>query len=853
MPVRREMRQGLLPLVVLICGILQLQQCVESFIVRERNLKGIPLRDSRKIHGIVSKLRGGGGKVLVEGTPSASGGGPDKGGQQGVPQAPAAPKANAADTFAVELRKNILASKGVPEVLYLVEMIPAIRNNVDGALKITYASPSDASLAACAMFSLALLSDSSAPAAPRGTTSSASTAANTISSVVFDRRWEQLLECVESQLSNLSTPDLSRVVWSLSVLGHRQDEILEDAASTIKRRITAGEKKEEAIALEGATVANVVPGEAAVGHTISGISPTPTELCTIALSFAYAFVRLKFPSKELLDAVATALIPHVSKLASKDLANCAWGFASQVHPAPDLCNAIAKAVVNLPPGTKVAGKDIANLSWALAVQGANPPALYPRIMSMSLHALDEMTEQDLANLAWGLARSRGLRLAAMNLVKAGEKSSEDGNTSETTTTRTVDEEINLTAADTAQLEQQVGRAILIQAESERRFKAFRPRHLARLLWALAAWHISGVMVPGAEVFARRCTIKAYKEPHKFSTTDLTHILYAFAVLVGKDESPTQELSVAIGRLSVLLERDLASLDSAALCDVLWTFAALKYPAKGLCEKIDASLLNKIQDLSPQSLSRLAWAHASIPTAPVLMERVVSAVENRICDMTPAEVSAALYGFGNLGYTVEPKCALPLAPVARLKSLLPSEIANLAWGLSITGAAGGLGVGEVDREAISAVAQDLETKLSTLSPADLVKTTAFCPFVGRLGLKSATEGAPSLSELVLTECARHVASFTTGDLAEVARSLCQAPLHTPAAALLFPALIKEVTARVEDLPVILSAKGAIITRQEGFYLGQCEYWLEVYREMDFDGQKARGKHEIGKEVLGRMLR
>lgn len=63
----------------------------------------------------------------------------------------------------------------------------------------------------------------------------------------------------------------------------------------------------------------------------------------------------------------------------------------------------------------------------------------------------------------------------------------------------------------------------VRAQTRRRFRAFQPKQLARLSWALGAWHEQGIDLPGAGGFAARVLTEAGQHPRDYSPEELAQV------------------------------------------------------------------------------------------------------------------------------------------------------------------------------------------------------------------------------------------------------------------------------------------------------------------------------------------
>jgi hypothetical protein len=139
-------------------------------------------------------------------------------------------------------------------VLRAAEEIPALRDVVERERRVTNAKPSDAAVAAGTLGHLAKVArassqrlvlrpeeadenvdDEEADAAAQMRIPSEG-ASHPHTEIVRRRVFEQLVECVECCVGDLSTADLARVVWALAVLGRTPGPLLSEAAAVVARR-----------------------------------------------------------------------------------------------------------------------------------------------------------------------------------------------------------------------------------------------------------------------------------------------------------------------------------------------------------------------------------------------------------------------------------------------------------------------------------------------------------------------------------------------------------------------------------------------------------------------------------------
>ena len=60
-------------------------------------------------------------------------------------------------------------------------------------------------------------------------------------------------------------------------------------------------------------------------------------------------------------------------------------------------------------------------------------------------------------------------------------------------------------------------------------------------------------------------------------------------------------------------------------------------------------------------------------------------------------------------------------------------------------------------------------------------------------------------------------------------------------------------RQDALPSLVQQSGPTAAKDAAFHLGAFRHLEAKYREMDFDGRRARGRYSRGKSMLSRMFR
>lgn len=124
------------------------------------------------------------------------------------------------------IQKRLNAATNGDDVFRVAEDIPAITRNTDKAISIASASIEDAEDAVLAIQRLASLS----------------VELNNWALTTNDRRFEQLSDCVELGLSDISSMELCKYLWSISVLGLSDEERARAVFREYLARIEAPEK-----------------------------------------------------------------------------------------------------------------------------------------------------------------------------------------------------------------------------------------------------------------------------------------------------------------------------------------------------------------------------------------------------------------------------------------------------------------------------------------------------------------------------------------------------------------------------------------------------------------------------------
>jgi trimeric autotransporter adhesin len=447
---------------------------------------------------------------------------------------------------------------------------------------------------------------------------------------------------------------------------------------------------------------------------------TASDVATAVTSFGLADVRLGFKdAAQLLNAAAVLLQQRAAELTVRDAANAAWGFAAAHSSAAPTSvmetlagvvlasHTSSKSSCSSSSSIRMASSDVAHCAWAFATCGISTPGLYKFLASQALHSVSDMPPADVANTAWGIAKgwtpensviaatasasadvtaaSTATDTAATAGATAGESADDASETVQTvadvaaaeqaaaaeTAARKAAAAAKAAAAVTAHketvaLKQQLALALLNRAQQS--LSTYKPRHLTQLAWALGTWqHRDGLTVPStAAAVAVHAILQATADAATTAATADTataaagaadydandnsssdaesafagyeaDLLWSLAALGGAPDTLSgqqyTQLSSALGLLAERITAQQQQLTPQALCSVLWSVAVLQLPARSLLRSSASKLLDTVHELPLSAVAQLVWSHAKLGVqAPKLLERAVSVVELKLKDM-----------------------------------------------------------------------------------------------------------------------------------------------------------------------------------------------------------------------------
>jgi len=291
---------------------------------------------------------------------------------------------------------------------------------------------------------------------------------------------------------------------------------------------------------------------------------------------AHALAKLALRGEEwtdLWEEFERAVLARRGDFNPQQLANTAWAFATAVHAAPALFDAIAEE------SSKQVGKfkaqDMANTAWAFATAGHTASALFDAIAAESAGRVREFKPQELANTAWAFATAGQ---AAPALFDA------------------------------------------IAAEAVGRVREFKPQELANTAWAFAtAGHAAPALFDAIAA-------EAVRRVREFNSHALANTAWAFAT-AGHAAPALFEAAAeeAIGKM-----REFKPLP---LANTAWAFATAGRAAPALFEAIAEQSAGQVHEFKPQELANTAWAFATAGHAAPqkILEAITEDSSSRIGD------------------------------------------------------------------------------------------------------------------------------------------------------------------------------------------------------------------------------
>lgn len=216
-------------------------------------------------------------------------------------------------------------------------------------------------------------------------------------------------EWADRRLAALSPQALALALASFVRLNNRSPRLLRTAAACARSKITEMQRHELALVLWAFARLEFDPGEELRNHAEHALASAPAAFDDRELSnLIWALARLgHLPSADSLAAICTGFDPLAGKCMAVSASLVLWSFATFNYRPPSkltiaLGSAVARDLRPLDPQT------IALTSWALGTLGMRHEQ-FAHAVSVECSArsgcLDKFAPQNLANLAWGLAKA----------------------------------------------------------------------------------------------------------------------------------------------------------------------------------------------------------------------------------------------------------------------------------------------------------------------------------------------------------------------------------------------------------------------------------------------------------------
>lgn len=467
--------------------------------------------------------------------------------------------------------------------------------------------------------------------------------------------------------------------------------------------------------------------------------------------------------------------------------------------------------------------DIARLAWALGVFQVPSPltALVAEAVMQDVHAFPI---KNLSTISWALHRLNYQNSTSiMSAIAAGST----GKLAELPT-----QELAQLAKAVAKADAQPNDLFMLETLvcAEARREQFHPSHLADVLWSFGK-----VRFLNATAFLLREVPYMSQQMEDYSAVDIAKILWAYARIL--DGEASSVMSSIAGRASVLLESRLLEFEPVYLAQLAWALSSLGYYTEDLFTGISGVLERRLTELTLTDLSNVAWAFAkSSHPRHALFDQIALVLELRHEDFSPNDLTMCLWALASAGYRLKPKTPFCIPP-DHLKQLGPSETAKLLWALAK--------VQIMSPEFIEEVTNDVQTKLLTFSPADLASTA--------WALGALYQRGSTVLDVLVPAVGNFLDLFNDEELATILS--CFVRLKHQADELM-ERIQTEVEKRLAALASPLSGD-AIISRpisssSTNFHLAKCQELLSLYKNVDFNGGKSKGKYELGKSILSNLL-
>mmetsp|Transcript_15449 Transcript_15449/g.22977 ORF Transcript_15449/g.22977 Transcript_15449/m.22977 type:complete len:790 (-) Transcript_15449:9-2378(-) len=706
-----------------------------------------------------------------------------------------------------KLKQQIRESEDVYAIFKIVAKIPPILSNFDGALEISEASLDDARLAIEALYKLAFIVENSP--------TSGKVEFVALQTIVNDIRFLQLIEVVKCQLNDLSTLDLANLVWSMAILDYRNGDILHKISRTLIHRV-----QNEMDLKDG------------------------KEMIETLSSFSKACKNLNFNASELFSECADKLLPIIDQLSLADIAKLVQSYTLVGTKSENLINKAIEAVTATSGKTKIGAKESANLVFSFAMQGVTSSSIYERLIEHLLPVINSLSEENLCNLAYGLASTIKMR---------HRESSKD------------DEKVDW-------LSHEFNVIFTIMTESDLRLSAFkdRPLYLSRMMWSLATWQNESpdqYHLSGCSSLIARAVLLADSNVSEYLPIELVHLIWAYAVLTNSEassisiRSPNQrptglgaskQMSEVFGIFCGYIKDHIQNerLEMSLICQVVWSLAVLQFSAHDILRIANDKIGGKnLYELPLEMVTNIAWAYARLnhPDNHILYH-IMRITESHLNCMELHHAANVLWALATMGYSLKIKCSFSLS-LEKLKELNPSSLANLAFGLSHAKFASSNETNKMtfQMDILKPLTESISLKLLSFSPRELALCASAyvnfdfsefeseeCGDDGRNYMFMELLHAKEIfAKTLLNECSKWENAFTSSELVDLLNFIRSFNQKSEATIKLIES---RVSRRKDDVNELALSEGSISANAAAFNFGVCEQLLNAYYDCQIKDEK-----------------
>ncbi|CAK9090516.1 unnamed protein product [Durusdinium trenchii] len=306
----------------------------------------------------------------------------------------------------------------------------------------------------------------------------------------------------------------------------------------------------------------------------------------------WALGTLGFIDEALFQLVPKHVEANIREYTPQDLTNTCWAFAKLQQPSDQLFRIIIEeSLVQL---GRFKPQNMSNLIWACATVMHKDEAAMRIIATHACERVSEFGTQELSNLTWGLAT---LGILCEDWMEAS------GAELMKRTQECAPQDLSNTLWAYGTLKHKRNEHVLaITSEVMRQIQWFSPQGLSNVIWGLSAIECRDMktLLTISEEFLRRPL-------ELFAPSDVSTLLYSFAVLAWTHEDAVRKLRTAVrGKMELLASRDVAN--------VSWAMAKLSILDDQLLRLLMDKAERLLAEFSIAGLCNVAWAFVRLGRA-----------------------------------------------------------------------------------------------------------------------------------------------------------------------------------------------------------------------------------------------